>query len=100
MLYFTILTAIKKLAHIYMNERQLKKYRKNEKTSILKSVKSNNERQKEFKNREIKENKIRKCLYISNENIKKIDDLQKIYLKLEYKKISKSEAINILLGKI
>jgi len=95
------------LAQPNMNKRQLKKngeaqtavleinkdYRKTIKENALKTQKTITERQKDL-------NKKRVSLYLNLDNHKKILGIQNNHFTQHKKKISKSDAINILLNKI
>jgi hypothetical protein len=78
-------------------KRSKKQYRPTQKISDFKNRKSNSQRQAEFVKKEEDEGKKRTSLYISKNNLFKIMMLQKTVLMKESKKISKSEAINLLI---
>lgn len=90
----------KKLKNAEKLELQNKSYRKTEKKNQFKTQKSNSERQKDYVQKEKAEGKKRTSLYITEENLKKISDIQKLHLLQHKKKISKSDAINMLMSKI
>jgi ribosomal protein L35AE/L33A len=81
-------------------KRSKKQYRQSAKTSDFKNKKSNTQRQADFVKKEEAEDKKRTSLYISKNNLFKIMMLQKTTLMKKSKKISKSEAINLLLDKV
>ena len=101
------------LAQTNMNKRQLKKnekaqipvleinkdYRKTIKESAFKTQKTTTERQKDFSIKQKKSNKKRVSLYLDLSNYKKILEIQNNHFIQHKKKISKSDAINILLNK-
>lgn len=80
--------------------KQNKVYRKSKKINEFKTKKSNNERQQEYKNKNEQEQKKRMSLYINFENIQKIENLQKYHQINFNEKISKSDAINLLLDEV
>jgi len=102
------------LAQPNMNKRQLKKngkaqtavleinkdYRKTIKENALKTQKTITERQKDFSIKQKDSNKKRVSLYLNLDNHKKILGIQNNHFTQHKKKISKSDAINILLNKI
>ena len=97
-----------------MNTRQLKKiekaqepitkinknYRKTIKENEFKTQKTTTERQQDFTNKQKAQNKKRVSLYLDLANYKKILKIQNNHFTQHKKKISKSDAINILLNKI
>ena len=102
------------LAQTNMNKRQLKKnekaqiqileinkdYRKTIKDNALKTQKTTTERQKDFSNKQKNSNKKRVSLYLDLANYQKILEIQNNYFTQHKKKISKSDAINILLNRL
>jgi hypothetical protein len=102
------------LAQTNMNKRQLKKlgkteepivkinknYRKTIKENEFKTRKTTLERQQDFSIKQKKENKKRVSLYLNLDNYKKILGIQNNHFIQHKNKISKSDAINILLNKI
>ena len=102
------------LAQSNMNKRQLKKlgkaeepivkisknYRKTIKENAFKTQKTALERQQDFSIKQKNENKKRVSLYLNIDNYKKILGIQNNHFTQHKKKISKSDAINILLNKI
>jgi hypothetical protein len=102
------------LAQTNMNKRQLKKnekaqiqileinkdYRKTIKDNALKTQKTTTERQKDFSTKQKNSNKKRVSLYLNLANYQKILEIQNNYFTQHKKKISKSDAINILLNRL
>jgi uncharacterized protein (DUF1697 family) len=102
------------LAQTDINKRQLKKlgkaeepivkidknYRKTIKENEFKTRKTTKERQQDFSVKQKNENKKRLSLYLDLNNYKKISGIQNNHFIQHKKKISKSDAINILLNKI
>tara|TARA_B110000967_G_C18817403_1_gene526857 strand:+ start:312 stop:629 length:318 start_codon:yes stop_codon:yes gene_type:complete len=102
------------LAHNYMNKRQKKKaeknqepvgkinktYRKTIKENSFKTQKTTIERQQDFSIKQKLSDKKRVSLYLDLSNYKKILEIQNNHLTQHKTKISKSDAINILLNKI
>lgn len=102
------------LAQNNMNKRQLKKnekaqiqileinkdYRKTIKDNALKTQKTTTERQKDFSTKQKNSNKKRVSLYLDLANYQKILEIQNNYFTQYKKKISKSDAINILLNRL
>ena len=102
------------LAQTNMNKRQLKKnekaqiqileinkdYRKTIKDNALKTQKTTTERQKDFSIKQKNSNKKRVSLYLDLANYQKILEIQNNYFMQHKKKISKSDAINILLNRL
>jgi len=76
-----------------------KTYRKTIKQSVIKTQKTTSERQQDFGDKQELLNKKRVSLYIDLPNYKKILYIQKNHLKQHNIKISKSDALNILLNK-
>ena len=77
-----------------------KKYRKTIKENALKTQKTNTERQKDFSTKQKNSNKKRVSLYLNLANYQKILEIQNNYFTQYKKKISKSDAINILLNRL
>ena len=80
--------------------KQNKQYRKTKKVNEFKTQKSNNQRQQEYKLKNEQEQKKRMSLYLSFDNIAKIENLQKYHQEHFDEKISKSDAINLLLDEV
>ena len=77
-----------------------KKYRQTIKENELKTQKKTTERQKDFSIKQKKSNKKRVSLYLDLANYQKILEIQNNYFTQYKKKISKSDAINILLNRL
>ena len=76
-----------------------KNYRKTIKENAFKTQKTTNERQEDFSIKQKKSNKKRVSLYLDLVNYKKILEIQNNHFIQHKTKISKSDAINILLNK-